>query len=277
MVLKIDLRDQSIEHLQFPSHRLGPSAAIALLEKAIPNRLVPHHRETDQVENHAGGQIVTIEPLRRHAGRRQSSKTRVAEQAANRPAGGWKRRSRLKIRFDWPKPGSKMKPFVRGRVELVDSGSAQAVKQKIESATRQLFHSGNSPDTDRFAQRDLFNPGALASVDHRHGDRIGPLKIPVAGGEAAFHHLPVLWLENVQRLCTMWQQRHAWKREERDGLSEINTIRGHRPNGSPPKGVSANQILKISGRGEQFSTLTSDDRRLCADRLETQGVEAKIL
>lgn len=269
MVLKINLRDQSIEHLQFPSHCLGPTAAIALLEKAIPNRLVPHHCETDQVEYRAGGQIVTIEPLRRHAGRRQSSKTGVAEQTANRPAGFWKRRTGLKIRFDRPKPGSKMKSLVRWWVELVDSGSTQAVKQKIESATRQLFHSGDSPDTHRFAQRDLSNPGALVVVDHRHGDRIGPFKVPVAGGEAAFHHLSVLRLEDVQRLCPMWQQRHARKREERDGLAEINAIRGHRPNGSPPKGVSANQILRISGRGEQFSTLTSDDGRLCANRLET--------
>lgn len=227
MVLKIGLRDQSVEHLQLTGHRLRSASAVALFEKAIPDRLVPHHRESDEVEDHARRQIVAIEPLRRHAGRRQSAKTGVPEQASNRPARFRKRRSGLKVRFDRTEPGSKMKSFVRRWIELVDPRPAQPVKQKIETSARKLFHSRDPPHAHRLAQRHLAGSHTLALVDHRHRDRIRSFQITIAGGETSLDHLAIARLEDVKRLRAVRQKRHARKREERDGLSEIDAIGGH--------------------------------------------------
>ena len=227
MVLKIDLRDQSVEHLQLPGHRLRSTPAVALLQKAIPDRLVPHHRESDQVEDHARRQVVAIKPLRRHARRRQSAKTTVPEEASNRPSRFGKGRSGLEVRLDGTKPGAKVKPFVCRRIELVDPRPAQPVKQKIETSAWKLLHSRDSPHAHRLAQRHLAGPRTLALVDHRHRDRIGFLQITISSGETSLDHLPIPRLEDVKGLRSVRQKRHARKQEERDGLSEIDAVGGH--------------------------------------------------
>jgi hypothetical protein len=277
VVLKIDLGDQAIEHLQFPSDCLGPTATIALLKQAIPNRLIPHHCKTDQVEHHAGRQVVAIQPLRRHACGGQSPKAGIAKKTSNGPASFGKRWSRLEVGLDRPQPGPKMKTFVCWRIEFVDAGPTQSVEKEIEPTAWKLFDSGDPPHTDRFAQRNLFEASALAVIDHGHRDRIGPFEIAVSRSEAPFHHLSIPRFEDVQRLRTMWQQRHTRKREERDRLSEIDAIRGHQPDGSPLRGTSANQIRRFSGRGEQFATVASGDAGLNPDLLETRRVETEAL